>query len=146
MEQDAKVKAVVPFLAVSNMAASIRYYVDGLGFTMTQQWVDAGKLRWCRLEHGGAAIMLPAVPTTGHDSWVPSGKVGEGVTIYFICEDAVAIYHLVTARGIQAKEPIVGNGMWSTSSTDPDGYKIAFESETEVPEDTRLSTWAERNI
>jgi lactoylglutathione lyase len=51
-------KEAVPFFAVSSMEASIRYYLDGLGIQMTKKWGDAGKLRWCWLQHGGAALML----------------------------------------------------------------------------------------
>jgi len=29
--------------------------------------------------------------------------------------------------------------MWVTSLTDPDGYRLEFESLTDVPEDTELS-------
>jgi len=133
------VKQAVPFFAVSDIEASVRYYVDGLGFRMTNQWIDEGVLRWCWLEHGGAALMLQEFRTEGHDSWVPEGKVGEGVTICFICEDALAIYRKVTSRGIQASRPFVGNGMWVTSLSDPDGYRIDFESDTDVLEETVFS-------
>jgi catechol 2,3-dioxygenase-like lactoylglutathione lyase family enzyme len=132
-------KQAVPFLGVSNIEASIRYYVDGLGFEMTNKWIDEGKLRWCRLQRGGAALMLQEFKKEGHDSWAPEGKVGVGVSICFICEDALAIYREVTARGIQAAKPFVGNGMWVTSLSDPDGYRIEFESYTEVPEETEYS-------
>ncbi len=70
---------------------------------------------------------------------MPAGKVGEGVSICFICEDALAIYRQVTSRGIQASRPFVGNAMWVTSLSDPDGYRIDFESYTDVPEETVLS-------
>lgn len=133
------VNATVPFLKVSNMTASIRYYVEGLGFTIAQQWVDKGKLRWCWLHQGGAGLMLQEFPTAGHDSWVPSGKVGEGVIIYFICADAIAIYDAISAQQIDATEPVVSNGMWHTTLVDPDGYRLAFESTTDVPESTKLS-------
>jgi lactoylglutathione lyase len=59
-----------------------------------------------------------------------------GVSICFICADALAIYGEVTARGIEASRPMVGNGMWNFSLSDPDGYRIEFESYTDVPEGT----------
>ncbi len=43
------------------------------------------------------------------------------------------------SRGIAAKRPFVGNGMWVTSLTDPDGYQLHFESETDAPEETELA-------
>jgi lactoylglutathione lyase len=136
---DGNVKEVVPFLHVSSMERSVRYYMDGLGFTMKYKWVVDGKLRWCWLALGGAALMLQEFPKEGHDSWSPTGKVGEGVSLYFICEDALAIYREVGSRGIEASEPQVGNAMWVTGLTDPDGYRLHFESATDTPEDTKLS-------
>jgi len=133
------VQQAVPFFAVSEMETSIRYYVDGLCFEMTQKWIDEGKLRWCWLQRGGAALMLQEFRTEGHDAWVPQGKVGEGVSICFICEDALAIYREVTARGVRAATPFVGNGMWVTGLSDPDGYQLYFESTTGVPEGTVYS-------
>ena len=70
---------------------------------------------------------------------LPDVKVGAGVALYFICEDAVVIYREVTSRGLAAQEPQVENSMWVTSLSDPDGYQIHFESPTDTPEETKLS-------
>lgn len=133
---EANVKQAVPFLGVANIEESVRFYVNGLGFEMTNKWIESGKLRWCWLQNGGAALMLQEFWTDGHHAGRPDGKLGQGVSIYFICEDALAIFRQVTARGIQASRPFVGNGMWVTSMRDPDGYSIEFESYTDVPEET----------
>lgn len=133
------IKQAVPFFAVSNIEASIRFYIDGLGFEMINKWVDEGKLRWCWLQRGGAALRLQEFKKEGHDSRVPEGKVGVGVSICFICADALALYHEFTSRGIPASRPFVGNGMWVTSLSEPDGYRIDFESYTGVPEGTAYS-------
>ncbi len=103
------VKSVAALLHVSDMERSLRYYVDGLGFTIQHKWVVDGNLRWCGLAIGGAALMLQEFSTEGLNAWVASGKVGEGVALYFQCEDAIAIYREVTAREIVASEPVVGN-------------------------------------
>jgi lactoylglutathione lyase len=136
---ETNVKQAVPFFGVTNIEESVRYYVDGLGFEMTHKWIDEGKLRWCWLQHGGASLMLQEIAKEGPHSQVPEGKLGQGVSICFICEDALTIYREVTSRGIQASRPFVGNGMWVTSLSDPDGYIIEFESYTDVPEDTEFS-------
>ena len=133
------VKQAVPFFAVANMDESVRFYVDGLGFKMTRQWVVEGKLRWCWLEIGEAALMLQEFPKEGHDAWIPQGKVGEGVTICFQCEDALAIYRAAISRGLLASRPFVGNRMWVTDLLDADGYKLEFESVTDTPEETEYS-------
>ena len=135
----ANVTQAVPFFNVTDIAASVRFYVDGLGFKMTKQWIDAGKLQWCWLEIGEAALMLQEYRKEGHGPQRPEGKLGLGVVISFQCKDALAIYHEAKSRGIPASRPFVGNGMWVTSVTDPDGYRLEFESFTDVPEETELA-------
>ena len=129
------VKQAVPFFHVSNMEESLRFYVDGLGFEMTRKWTPRGKIEWCRLQLGGAALMLQEY----REGRVPVGKLGQGVSVCFQCKDALALYHGFKSRGIQAKNPFVGNHMWVTIVSDPDGYKLDFESPTDVPEDTEYS-------
>jgi lactoylglutathione lyase len=137
---ETNVKQAVPFFSVANIEASLRFYVDGLGFEMTQKWIDQGKLQWCWLQYGGAALMLQEFRKEKRERLVSEGKVlGVGVSIYFICEDALTIYREVASRGIKAERPFVGNGMWVMSMSDPDGYKVLFESYTDVPEETVYS-------
>jgi catechol 2,3-dioxygenase-like lactoylglutathione lyase family enzyme len=138
-ETEANVKESVPFFGVSNMEQSLRFYIDGLGFAMANKWIDEGKLRWCWLQHGGAAVMLQEFRKDGHGSWTREGRLGEGVSVCFTCKDALAIYREITARGVQAKRPFVGNAMWVVGVTDSDGYKLFFESPTDAPEETEFS-------
>jgi catechol 2,3-dioxygenase-like lactoylglutathione lyase family enzyme len=132
------VQQAVPFFRVTSMETSLRFYVDGLGFEMTKKWTPDGdgKVRWCWLQHGNAAIMLQEFRKDGPNAGKAESKVGVGVSICFQCQDALAIYKEITARGIAAKRPFVGNAMWVTMVEDPDGYKLEFESFTDVPEET----------
>jgi lactoylglutathione lyase len=132
------VTQVVPFFGVTDIQASARWYMEGLGFEMTHQWTPEGKLQWCWLQLGGAALMLQEFVTEGHGGRAPEGKLGEGVSLCFMCQDALAIYHESKARGLKPSRPFVGNRMWVTSFTDPDGYHLHFESATDVPEETEL--------
>ena len=138
---EANVQQAVPFFRVSNMEASLRFYVDGLRFDMTKKWTPDGdgKVRWCWLQHGDAAIMLQEYRKEGPNSWTAESKVGVGVSICFLCKDALALFKDFKSRGIDAQRPFVGNAMWVTSVQDPDGYKLEFESYTEVPEETVFS-------
>jgi len=136
---DPNVQQAVPFFRVTDMEASLRFYVDGLGFEMKKSWTPEGKIRWCWLELGAAAIMLQTFLTEGPQRNVPETKLGLVVSINFVCNDALAIYRYVKSRGIDAKRPFVGNAMWVTQVTDPDGYELYFESPTDVPEETELS-------
>jgi catechol 2,3-dioxygenase-like lactoylglutathione lyase family enzyme len=135
------VAQAVPFFRVSSMEASLHFYVDGLGFTMTRKWTPDGdgRIWWCRLELENAAIMLQEFRKEGPNSWAAESKVGVGVSICFQCKDALALYKDFKSRKIEAKRPFVGNGMWVTSVEDPDGYKLEFESLTDVPEETVFS-------
>ena len=127
------VQQAVPFFMVSNMEASLRFYVEGLGFKRTNQWIVDEKIRWCWLQLGGAAIMLQEYRS---GSPLRTTKLGEGVSVCFQCKDALAIYHETLSRGLAPRTPFVGNNMWVTILTDPDGYKLDFESPTTVPEET----------
>lgn len=132
----AGVEQVVPLLLVRNMTVSLRFYVDGLGFTLTNSWVDEGQLRWCWLQLGGAALMLQQLKTDDQHPAPDLASLGTGVGLNFICRDALAFFREVRARGIDTKRPFVGNRMWVTSVRDPDGYDLHFESPTDAPEES----------
>lgn len=130
------VKQAVPFFMVSNMDRSLNFYISGLGFQLIDKWEPNGKIEWCLLQLENVSIMLQA-----YRQGPPNEKLGEGVSIYFICEDALSIYKQIGIRGLQASEPFVGNHMWVVGLKDPDGYNVLFESQTEVPEETLYSEW-----
>jgi hypothetical protein len=121
------------------MAASLRFYVDGLGFRITHNWTpdDPKIIRWRRLQHGGAGLMLQTYWRDGKPGGWPATPLGLGVSVCFMCEDALALMREARARGLSPSQPpFVGNNMWVASYTDPDGYRLDFESQTDVPEDT----------
>jgi lactoylglutathione lyase len=130
---------VVPFLGVTDMERSLRFYIDGLGFTLKNKWEPEGRIRWCWLTRGGASLMLQEFIKDGHGGRRPEGVLGQGVNLCFQCEDAVALYHEFRSRNLEPSEPFVGNNMWVTSLRDPDGYRVEFESVTDAPEGTTLS-------
>ena len=133
---DVGVQQLVPLLMVKSINASVRFYVDALGFTMTKTWEPQGKLSWCWLEHGTAPLMLQEFGSDGKHRSGGDGPVGFGVGLHFTCRDALAFYHVVTERGVAVTRPFVGNGMWIASLADPDGYKLHFRSATDLPEET----------
>ena len=140
---DENLTQAVPFFMVTDIVASARFYVEGLGFEMTHRWIDGGALRWCWLCRGGAAVMLQQFWKDGPHASAPAGKLGEGVSTYFLCDDAIAFYREAVERHVAAKRPFVGNSMWITAIADPDGYQLLFESPTDVPEETE---WDSRRV
>ena len=129
------IQQAVPFLMVSNMESSLRFYVEGIGFTRTNQWIVDNKIRWCWLQLEGAAIMLQEY----RPDRVPTTKLGEGVSVCFQCRDALALYHGFLSHSLTPKTPFVGNNMWVVQICDPDGYKLDFESPTDAPEESVYS-------
>ena len=131
------VQEAIPFIMVTNMERSLTFYVEGLKFELVDQWEPEGKIKWCQIRLGGASVMLQEFET--HK---PDNKLGEGVSVYFICKDAIAIYLDLTKSGLNPAEPFVGNRMWVVGILDPDGYELYFESPTDVPEETSYSEWS----
>jgi|SRR6185437_1204469 uncharacterized glyoxalase superfamily protein PhnB len=137
------VKQAVPFFGVTNMESSLQFYVDGLGFKMKNRWIpdrdeqypSDGKIRWCWLELGDAAIMLQEFLPQNR----PQDPLGTGASISFMCEDALALYREFRSRGVQTqKPPFVGNRLWVVPLTDPDGYRLEFASPTDEPEESEF--------
>ena len=137
-QQRAKVSQAVPFFRVSDMQASLRFYVDGLGFEIYEKWDHDGTIRWCWLRRDNVALMLQDLPQENGTTRTLDGTLGLGVSIMFLCDDAIALYRECKARGLQPSKPFVGNSMWVTSLRDPDGYRIEFESRTDAPEGSEL--------
>ena len=135
----ANLKQAVPFFNVTDIEASLRFYVEGLGFVLKNQWTPEGRIRWCWLDLGDVSVMLQEYWRDGHQGGAPDGPLGQGVSICFMCADALAIYKDLISRGVAAQRPYVGNGLWVTSVADPDGYRLDFESPTDVAEDTVYS-------
>ncbi len=125
-------RQAVPFFWVADMAASLRFYTDGLGFIQTRAWIPQDTIEWCWLERDGVALMLQQY----REGRLPAGTRGVGVSLCFQCDDALALYREFTGRGLAPRRPFVGNGLWVVMIVDPDGYRLEFASPTDVPEET----------
>ena len=140
MDTKPNLNLAVPFFIVRDMEASLCFYVERLGFTVTNQWTPRQKIEWCWLQRDGVAIMFQQPNKTDH--WIYSiQEAGKGISICFQCEDALALYSEFTGRGIFINEPFVGNNMWVVAFNDIDGYGLDFESPTDVAEGTIYSDW-----
>ncbi|MBO9637419.1 MAG: VOC family protein [Siphonobacter aquaeclarae] len=138
------IKQTVPFLTVANTDVSLRFYLDGLGFSIVHEWRPRGRIEWCMIRRDEGFLMMQE-PAPDYTGTLPEPR-GQGVVVIFLCEDALVLYHEALERNIPVSEPFVGNNLWVVSFTDPDGYRIDFESETDVPEETTYTEWlASRN-
>ena len=123
----AQVHKLWPLLFVQDVDRSLGFYRDQLGFALARRADDAsGKLFWCRLERGGASIMLQQADAEDG----PAEGRGRGVAFYFICDDADAMHAELNSRGMQLDRPTIAYyGMKQLFVPEPDGYSICFESE-----------------
>ena len=139
MAPSTNIRGAVPFFMVRDMEASLKFYLEKLGFKMTIEWTPRGKIEWCWLQRDDVSIMLQE--PRNREKFDQESPMGKGVSICFQCVDALALYHEFTAKGVEIKEPFVGNNLWVVAFPDPDGYRLDFESPTDVPEETMYSEW-----
>jgi uncharacterized glyoxalase superfamily protein PhnB len=128
MSKSAVVRQLRPLLAVSDIQRSVEYYRDRLGFALTGQAENEGKLFWCSMERGGSAIMLQQA----EDEDGPAEGRGRGISFYFDCDDADVVYAELTSRGLHLSPPTIAYyGMKQVVVPEPDGYYLCFESPVE---------------
>lgn len=139
MTDQPNIRLAVPFFMVQDMEALLHFYTERLGFKITNQWTPEGKIEWCWLERDAVSVMLQE--PRSKDQFTAAGAPGKGISICFQCADALALFHEFSAKGVEIREPFVGNGLWVVAFTDPDGYRLDFESRTNVPEETKYSEW-----
>jgi len=119
MDKKVNIKQTVPFFMVTSMDVSLHFYVEGLGFTLKNTWTPGGKIEWCWLEREGAALMLQEYREG--NPHVNAAR-GIGVSICFQCTDSLSLYSEFVSKGLEPREPFVGNHMWDVGILDPDGY------------------------
>ncbi len=139
MSSSSNIRLAVPFFGVRDMEASLKFYMDKLGFKMTNKWTPLDKIEWCCLQRDDVSLMLQE--WRDKEKFDREGPKGRGVSICFQCSDAAALYHEFTLQGIEIREPFVGNNMWAIGCNDPDGYHLDFESPVDAPEGTKYSDW-----
>jgi|SRR5215831_20221148 len=142
METSSNIQLAVPFFMVTDLESSLQFYIEKLGFALTIQWTPRDKIEWCCLKRDGVSLMLQE---PRNKEQFNEAEKGQGVSICFQCKDALALYHEFSEHNIEIKDPFVGNKMWVVCFTDPDGYRLDFESPTDVPEETKYSDWVKTN-
>ena len=129
------IEGLAPLLQVFDMRASIRFYRDVLGFTVSMRSPalseDPDHVNWCLLELDGIQLMLNTAydPEDQPSSPDPSRWSGHHDTcIYFGCSDVDTAYEYLRSKGLEPDPPKVAPyGMKQLYLTDPDGYGLCFQ-------------------
>ena len=114
-----------PVLHVSNVEASLRFYVDRLGFTVPWRFDDEGRVFVAQVDRQGCALILS-------DQWPE--KVGKGLMFISLNvepethEAAVAALDALRAE-LEARGALVKDGKWGYRLLvveDLDGNQLFF--------------------
>jgi uncharacterized glyoxalase superfamily protein PhnB len=121
----AAITELVPLLLVQDIERSTAFYRDSLGFAVSQTWEPDGRLAWCRLQRGAAAVMLQQAC----DEDGPAQGRGHGVGFFFHCDDVQPLFAEFSQRGLKLQPPQTAfYGMQQVFVRDPDGYEHCFQS------------------
>ena len=114
-----------PVLHVSSVEASIRFYVDRLGFTLSWQFDEAGRVFVAQVDRSSCALILS-------EQWPE--KVGKGLMFVSLnvepetYEGAVAALDALRAE-LEGRGAPVKDGRWGYRLLvvdDPDGNQLFF--------------------
>ncbi len=127
-------KSIIPNLRVADVAASIRFYEEVLGFTtvMTLPGEEGGMVH-AALQRGAVSLMFG--PLDSPWGTISAGDLGKGVVFYVSLgddEDLDALFaHARAAGATVVQEPtdqFWGDRDWGIA--DPDGYQIFVSKQT----------------
>jgi uncharacterized glyoxalase superfamily protein PhnB len=120
-----KARGPMPSLTVNDIERSIRFYTEGLGFKVSEEMKDEGKVTGVMLEAGTAHVGLSQDDfSKGRDR-----VKGVGMRLYFETEQNIeALARQAKAAGVkldQGPGPLPW-GPVAITATDPDGFKVTI--------------------
>jgi len=133
-------------LTCKDMAKSVAFYRDQLGFRMKESWPDEAAPQWCNMLLGEQSVMLGAAMDPDHVGEMcqsdpaeaaafealardfRNNRAGIGLSVYLRVDDVDAYDAEIRGRGIQPqREPKTQfYGIRETIVDDPDGYRLIF--------------------
>jgi uncharacterized glyoxalase superfamily protein PhnB len=119
--------SVTPNLIVRDMAASLAFYCDVLGFTAGESVPDAPPFVFVMLARDGVPVFLNDVTAVHDFPAMASMPPGGTATMFFIVTEVDALYAAVAPKATVVM-PLKTQfyGMREFAVTDPDGHVITF--------------------
>ena len=125
-----RIRSIAPGITADDLARSMHFYTDVLGFLVTERWMDAnGNLRGVMLKAGACEIGL------SQDDWAKGRNRKKGIGMRLWCETGQDIDDLArrikVAGGALADGPSTQAwGAMSLSVMDPDGIHLTIFRES----------------
>jgi catechol 2,3-dioxygenase-like lactoylglutathione lyase family enzyme len=124
-----------PMLAVTDLPATVRFYVEKLGFNCCG--LHGEPPVWAELERDGVAIMFNAPPRECVERDVPRTSRDYQI-FYFNVQDAAALREEYRGRGVSVSDLRVAfYGMKEFEVRDPEGHWLWFGQPTDEPPTVR---------
>jgi catechol 2,3-dioxygenase-like lactoylglutathione lyase family enzyme len=126
-----------PLLQVFDMATSLKFYCDILGFEIhaTDQNTAAPNHNWVWLVRGEVHLMLNTAYEPEYRPPAPDQHRIAGhhdVCLYFAAPDVDSVYAYLQQNGVKSDKPkIAPYGMKQLYLRDPDGYEVCFQWKAE---------------
>ncbi len=123
-------KSVTPNLVVADMAPSIAFYHDVLGFTVGQTVPDKAPYVFALMQRDAVTVFLNDLAEARRHPG-PDLRFGNTASMFFIVDDIHALHDAVSAK-TAILMPLTKQfyGMTEFSVVDPDGYVIIFAQPT----------------
>lgn len=123
--------SLTPLLNVQDVARSLTFWRDLLGFELVGSYDWQGRLAWVQLKKGQVQIMLNG---RGGD---PGHRLAQArytdAVLCFGVEDVYALVRELRAKGLQVEDPEAQEyGLDEIILRDPDGYDLAFSSPSDL--------------
>jgi catechol 2,3-dioxygenase-like lactoylglutathione lyase family enzyme len=125
---------LTPNLVVADVARSIVFYRDVLGFTLTRTVPDEGPFVFASLESGPVEIFLNAMDAAAAEYPAFKDRPIGGTLTQFITVTGIRQMHDALAGRVTTVMPLEKKwyGVTEFAISDPDGYLITF-AEIETP-------------
>ncbi|HKV63139.1 MAG TPA: VOC family protein [Candidatus Acidoferrum sp.] len=123
---------MAPLFQVFDMATSIAFYRDVLGFDVVTTSTPRGEhFDWALLRLDGVEVMLNTAYEEDARPPAPDQRriaAHDDTCLYFGCPDVDTAYSYLRGRGVVVEEPKVAHyGMKQLYLRDPDGYSLCFQ-------------------
>ena len=121
-----RLRTLSPALTVNDLAASLSFYTEALGFTVEERWEEEGELKGVMLVAGNSHLGL------SQDDWAKGRDRENGVGFRIFAETAQDLDELarrLREHGVEPDGP--KDDPWGTRSltvTDPDGFKLTLSA------------------